>query len=59
MLQRRLKAFSRDRSGAVALEYVLLVSGIGVVILASIILFGEEMGRYWNSLNDAIAQRPS
>lgn len=59
MLHGLIKAFWQDRSGAVALEYVLLVSGIGVVVLASIFLFGEEMGRYWNSLNDAIAQRPS
>lgn len=50
-----LGSFGRDRRGAVAVEYVLLVTGIGVVILIAILLFGEDMASYWNALNDNIA----
>lgn len=52
-----LGSFGRDRGGAVALEYVLLVTGIGVVLLIAILLFGEEMAFYWNALNDNIAAK--
>lgn len=44
----------RDRKGAVALEYVLLVTGIGVVVLLAIFLFGEDMSSYWNALDSSI-----
>ena len=50
-----LGAFGRSRRGAVALEYVLLVTGIGVVVLVAILLFGEDMSGYWNTLNNSIA----
>jgi Flp pilus assembly pilin Flp len=46
--------FWRDRAGAVALEYVLLVTGIGVLVLLAIFLFGEDMSSYWNALNSSI-----
>ena len=49
------RRYRRDRGGAVALEYVLLVTGIGVVVLLSIFAFGEDMSSYWNALNEAIA----
>ena len=50
-----LGTFASDRCGAVAVEYVLLVVGIGVVVLAAILLFGEDMSGYWNTLNNSIA----
>ncbi|MEQ9642547.1 MAG: hypothetical protein RIM84_21155 [Alphaproteobacteria bacterium] len=50
-----LGRFGRHRDGAVALEYVLLVAGIGVVVLAAIFLFGEDLSSYWNTLNDSLS----
>lgn len=55
MRQSTLARFGRDRRAAVALEYVLLVAGIGIVVLAAIFLFGEDMSAYWNTLNNSIA----
>lgn len=54
-----LGRFGRHQGGAVALEYVLLVAGIGLVVLASIFLFGEDLSSYWNSLNDSLSVTPS
>ena len=59
MRARMLDKFGRHRGGAVALEYVLLVAGIGVVILAAIFLFGEDLAGYWDTLNDNLSMTPS
>ena len=59
MRQDMLRMFGRQEDGAVALEYVLLVAGIGIVLVAAIFLFGEDLAGYWNSLNDSITMTPS
>lgn len=48
------RQFGADRKGAVALEYVLLVTGIGVVVLLAILALGDDMASYWNALNNSI-----
>ena len=47
------EGFRRHRDGAVAVEYVLLVAGIGLVVLVAILLFGEDMASYWNALDNS------
>ena len=38
-----LKAFLRDESGATAIEYALMASGIGAAIAATVFGFGSDL----------------
>lgn len=51
---RSLSDFLADESGATAVEYALIASGIGLVILASINALGTALNPYFESAYNAI-----
>jgi len=53
-LQRFLTRFSRDESGATALEYGLIIATIFLVILAAVQLFASNATTKFNDASDAI-----
>ena len=53
-MQRFLTRFSRDESGATALEYGLIIATIFLVILAAVQLFASNATTKFNDASDAI-----
>ena len=51
----RAKAFRRDRRGATAVEYGLLLAGIAVALILSAQTFAGEVTRLQNEVVDALA----
>lgn len=51
---RSLSEFLADESGATAVEYALIASGIGLVILASIQALGTSLNPYFQRAYDAL-----
>lgn len=54
----RLRAASahikRDRSGATAIEYGLIVAGIAIAVIAVVFTLGTELNTIFNTANNAI-----
>jgi pilus assembly protein Flp/PilA len=51
---RRLSNFLADESGATAVEYALIASGIGLVIFAAINALGTSLTPYFERANTAL-----
>lgn len=45
-----VRAFSRDRAGATAIEYALIAGAIFVVIIAAVAAVGESVEQLFNSV---------
>jgi pilus assembly protein Flp/PilA len=50
----RLVRFVRDDSGATAIEYAMIASGIGVVIAASVVNLGSTVKGLYSSVATAM-----
>ena len=50
----RLKTFARDKSGATAVEYGLIVSLIFLVILSAVTAFGTKSTNMYNTISTTI-----
>lgn len=49
-----LIAFFRDRSGATAIEYALIATGISVAIVAGVNGLGSTMGAKYDTIKTAV-----
>lgn len=54
-MMRKLARLLRDRSGATAIEYGLIVALIVIVIVASISVVGGRTGGIWNNMTAKVA----
>lgn len=50
-----LKKFAKDESGATAIEYALIASGIAVLIIAAIGLVGDALVAKFTEIAGALA----
>ena len=50
----RLRGFAADRSGAVAIEYAVLVSGIALTLAMTVSLLGDRMVNTYSDIAAAI-----
>ncbi len=50
----RLRGFAADRSGAVAIEYAVLVSGIALTLAMTVSLLGDRMVNTYSGISAAI-----
>ena len=53
-MQKFLKKFVKDESGATAIEYGLIAAGIAVVIIVAVQLAGTNLNDTWNTIADAV-----
>ncbi|MEA3502345.1 MAG: Flp family type IVb pilin [Actinomycetota bacterium] len=53
MIRHIVIRFSRDESGATAVEYGLLVALVAAAIIASVIIMGGKVGGFFTDFNDA------
>ena len=53
-MKNQLRRFLREDSGASAVEYVLLVVGIGVTIMATVNFFSDQIVNLQTEVTDAI-----
>ena len=53
-IRRSLDSFARDCSGASALEYALLIVGIGVAVMAAVNFVSAELVRMQTTVAEAI-----
>ena len=51
------RKFWRNRSGATAIEYALLVVGVGVAVLATVFALGNELDRYYDEIGEEMEDR--
>ena len=51
---RSLSDFLADETGATAVEYALIVSGIGIVVLAAINALGTALNPYFENAYNAL-----
>jgi pilus assembly protein Flp/PilA len=49
-----LRRFMRDESGATAIEYAMIASGIGVAIATTIVSLGSTVKGLYSSVNTAM-----
>lgn len=49
-----LRRFLRDDSGATAIEYALIASGVAAAIIATVIGLGTSLQTKYQSVNDAM-----
>lgn len=50
-----VRAFSRDRAGAVAIEYALIAGAIFVVIIAAVVAVGDSVGELYDTIAAAFS----
>jgi Flp pilus assembly pilin Flp len=50
----KIVAILDDRSGAVVIEYALIVSLVGLVIVGSVIVLGTNLGTTFTDIADAV-----
>jgi pilus assembly protein Flp/PilA len=53
-IRKNLGRLRRDKRGATAIEYGLIVALIGVAIMASLGSLGGGVGGMWTKLNNAV-----
>ncbi len=51
---RAMRRFVRDDSGATAIEYAMIASGIGVAIAASVVSLGSTVKGMFTSVSSAM-----
>lgn len=49
-----LNSVKKNESGATAIEYVLIVAGIALLILAGIAIIGPQLSETFNSIGTAL-----
>jgi pilus assembly protein Flp/PilA len=49
-----LRRFARDRSGASAIEYALIASGVSIVIAGTLVTLGSEVKGFYSSVATAL-----
>jgi pilus assembly protein Flp/PilA len=49
-----LKSFLRDQSGATAIEYAMIASGVAVAIVGGVNNLGSGVKSMWTSVNTAL-----
>ena len=54
MMRRKLRAFLNDKSGATAIEYGLIASGIAVAIIAAVKGVGSNLKTTFGSVSTAV-----
>lgn len=54
MMRRKLRAFLNDESGATAIEYGLIASGIAVAIIAAVKGVGSNLKTTFGSVSTAV-----
>jgi pilus assembly protein Flp/PilA len=57
-IMRRLREFQRNESGATAIEYALIASGIAGVIMAVVFTVGASVQGKYQTVNDAMNPSP-
>jgi pilus assembly protein Flp/PilA len=53
-MRRRLTKFFSDESGATAIEYCLIATGISIVILAAVNSIGTTLNTSFTSVNSSL-----
>jgi pilus assembly protein Flp/PilA len=53
MLQ-RIRRFIRDEEGPTAVEYAIMVAGVGLVILAAVFLLGGSLSTAFHNVADHV-----
>ena len=51
------RKFWRNRSGATAIEYGLMVAGIAIAILATVFALGGELNKYYDEIGEDLEDR--
>lgn len=54
-----IKTFAADENGVTAIEYGLIAALVGVAIVASVKLLGEQLGLTFGSVTDAMKKAPA
>ena len=54
IMVRLLKQFSKDQSGATAIEYGLIAAGISVAIIAAVQTLGSNLNATFSSVSSAL-----
>ncbi len=52
--ERLILALARDRRGATAIEYGLLVALISIALIAAITLVGQDLGNFFNNISNTL-----
>jgi pilus assembly protein Flp/PilA len=50
-MARKLKAFLNDQSGATAIEYAIIVSGVALAIVATVTGIGPKLNSTFSSIS--------
>ena len=50
----KLLHFLRDQSGATAIEYALIATGISVAIIATVNALGTQLGAKYDNVNNSL-----
>ncbi|MFP6743613.1 MAG: Flp family type IVb pilin [Alphaproteobacteria bacterium] len=49
-----LRSFTKNESGATAIEYGLIAAGIAVAIIAAVGLLGDSLSNYFTDVGDRL-----
>jgi pilus assembly protein Flp/PilA len=54
-----VQAYTSKENGATAIEYALIASGIALLIVSAVYLFGEQLKTTFTDMKDTLATGPA